>query len=72
MSIEPYCDICFDVYMLELEKVSKPLIHYFENQVALHYITGKKIKPVHISKNKLISMCMCMMSFQMLVDGRYS
>ena len=72
MTIEPYCDICFNTYMKELEKVSKPLIHYFEKQLALHYITGEKIKPTQISEHKMIAMNMCMMSIQMLVDGRYN
>lgn len=71
-SIEAYSDICFDTYMIELEKVSKPLIHYFENQLALHYITGEKIKPAHISKNKMTGVYMCMMSLQMVIDGRYN
>ena len=69
--IDSYCDICFDTYITELEKVSKPIIHRIENQIALNYITGSPIKAVHIPKYKITAMCMAMMSFQMIVDGRY-
>lgn len=67
-TLEDICDIIFDTYMAEVNKLSKIIIPAVDDMLILRKINGTPLKPVTVDKKKFVALNMVYMAMHYAVD----
>ena len=67
-TLEDICDIIFDTYMTESDKLSKIIIPAVENMLLLRKIKGTPIKPLTVDKKKFVALNMSYIAMHYVID----
>ena len=67
-TLEDICDIIFDTFMTEADKLSNIIIPAVEDMLLLRKINGTPLKPLSVNKKKIVALNMVYMAMQYVID----
>lgn len=67
-TLEDICDIIFDTYMSELDKISNIIIPAVEDMLLLRKINGTPLKSLSVNKKKFVALNMSYMSMFYVIN----